>query len=63
MSKRYRVINPLLSTRKSADKKSPEYHEFISWKAGDLMTSWPKHAGIEEWLKGGHIVEVGDGED
>lgn len=60
---RYLVINPLLSTRKSTDKKSPDYQEFISWKAGDVMESWPSHTGISEWLAEGHIVEVSDVKD
>lgn len=60
MSKKYRVHNPLLSVRKSKDKKSADYHEFVEWQAGDLMTEWPAHTAIDEWLKAGHIEEVAD---
>ena len=60
---KYRVINPLLSVRKSTDKKSPLFDEFVSWEAGDVMTEWPEHTAIDEWLAAGHIEEVADGED
>ena len=60
---KYRVINPLLSVRKSTDKKSPLFEEFVNWKAGDVMTEWPEHTAIAEWLAAGHIEEVADGED
>lgn len=55
---KYLVLNPLLSTRKSTDAKSPDYNEFVSWRAGEVMESWPKHTAIEEWLKAGHIEEA-----
>lgn len=61
---KYRVLNTLLSVRKSRDKKSPDYNVFVSWQAGDLMEEWPAHTAIDEWLREGHIVEeAGDGED
>ena len=60
---KYRVLNPLLSVRKSTDKKSPAYEEFFNWQAGDVMTEWPEHTAITEWLEAGHIEEVADGED
>lgn len=63
MPKQYRVLNPLLSVRKSTDPKSPDYEAFVEWKAGDVMTAWPKHTAVKEWLEAGHIVEVGSGED
>lgn len=63
MSKQYRVINAMLSVRKSTDKDSPEYEEFIDWHDGDVMTDWPKHTAIKEWLAAGHIEEVSDGKD
>ena len=46
---KYRVLNPLLSVRKSTDKKSPAYEEFFNWQAGDVMTEWPEHTAITEW--------------
>jgi hypothetical protein len=60
---KYRVLNPLLSVRKSKNNKSPEYNVFINWKAGDLMAEWPEHTAITEWLAAGHIEEADDGED
>ncbi len=54
----YRVINPLLSVRRSADRRAPEYHEFIEWPAGSLITEYPPHTAITEWLSLGYIVEV-----
>lgn len=58
---KYHVLNPLLSVRKSTNKKSPDYEEFISWEAGDVMEEWPEHTAIDEWLKAGHIEEVPGG--
>lgn len=57
--KAYRVVNPLLSVRRSRDPKSPLYGEFLDWPAGALITDFPQHAAsaIAEWLAAGHIVE------
>jgi hypothetical protein len=61
--KKYRVLNPLLSVRKSKIRSSPDYEQFVSWQRGDVMTTWPKHTDIEGWRAAGHIEEVSDGED
>ena len=60
---KYRVLNPLLSVRRSTDKKSPLYEEFIDWQAGDVMTEWPEHATVKDWLAAGYIEEVSDGKN
>lgn len=55
--KRYRVLNPLLSVRVTLDKTSPLYNEFLDWPMGSVITEYPPHTAIAEWLAAGHIVE------
>ncbi len=60
---KYRVINQLISVRKSTDKKSPEYEEFIDYKAGDIVEKWPAHVSVKELLADGHIEEMTRGKN
>lgn len=63
---KYRVMNPLLSVRIDTNPEAENFNDdsnFISWQAGDVMTEWPEHTAIKEWLAAGHIEEVADGED
>ena len=57
-AKGYRVKNALLSVRLSTDPRSAEYERFVEGAAGDVMTEWPSHTAIAEWLAAGHIEEV-----
>jgi len=56
--KGYLVKNALLSVRVSTDPRAAEYEQFVEWTAGDVMTEWPRHTAIGEWLAAGHIEEV-----
>lgn len=56
-AKRYRVVAGT-STRKSADPKSEDYAVWVDFHPGDVVTTWPKHAPVGEWVASGHWEEV-----
>lgn len=53
----YRVVDDT-STRASADPASPEYEEWVHFRAGQRVSKWPEHAPVDQWVASGHWVEV-----
>lgn len=45
------------STRVSLDRRSPGYRDWIHYRPGDVVTAWPDHAPVEEWVASGHWKE------
>lgn len=55
----YRCVSPV-SVRRSNQRDTPGWDEFIEWLPGDLLSDWPAWADVAGWLASGHIEEVGD---
>lgn len=53
----YRVISDT-STRASTDPAAPEYEQWVHFRAGQRVSSWPEHAPVEEWVTSGHWVAL-----
>ena len=50
---RYKVLSDT-STRANPDPESPDYETWQHWAAGEIATSWPAHAPVDEWVASGH---------
>lgn len=58
MAKRaYRVVAGT-STRKSPDPASPDYEVWVDFIPGEVVTRWPAHAPVDEWVASGHWVPI-----
>ncbi len=56
-AKQYRVIVGT-STRASLDRKSPKFEQWVDFLPGEIVSDWPAHAPVDEWVKAGHWQEV-----
>jgi hypothetical protein len=54
--KRY-LVTERTSTRRSPDPVSPEYETWVDFAPGQVVTSWPAHAPVAEWVDSGHWAE------
>jgi hypothetical protein len=46
------------STRRSSHRGTKAFDEWIHYQPGDLVTEWPEHAPVGEWLASGHWKEA-----
>jgi len=55
--KRYQVMAGT-STRRSARRHSPGFEQWIHYRPGDIVTDWPEHAPVADWVASGHWKEA-----
>jgi hypothetical protein len=59
--KRY-LVTERTSTRRSVDPASPDFQIWVDFEPGQVVTRWPAHAPVAEWVESGHWVEKKAGE-
>lgn len=52
------LVHGRTSTRRSLDPESPDYEEWADFEDGQVVTEWPVHAPVEEWVASGHWEPV-----
>lgn len=56
-SGQYRVV-ARTSVRASDDPDAQAFESWIDFEPGDVVSTWPAHAPVEEWVKSGHWEAV-----
>lgn len=46
------------STRRTLDPDAPDYNEWVDFAPESIVSDWPAHAPIDEWVASGHWLPV-----